>query len=278
MSDHLILDPPDRGPPVRRPRMSNRALTITLVASVALHLAAVTVALLLVRMPPVVDGPDKPTEVELVMEEHKGDASPTSPSQPQSDQPAPADQKMEKQAREKPAVTTTPEPPAEKPVEQPPLTHNAAADPVSDPVPETATATPTEQATAAAESQTPAQKAPPPAPDAVKITLQGTDSPSDAKAWGERVIPAAPDAVFHNKPPQYPEASVINGEHGTVVLLIHVSPSGKAAGVDVMQSSGYVLLDSAARDAVLRWRFLPGFKDGHPVTSNMTMGFVFGFE
>jgi protein TonB len=270
MNDRLLLDPPDRVTPARRPRMPNRgmpnrgmpnrALTITLAASFGLHLVALMTALLLLRAPPVVDGPDKPTEVELVMEEHKGDASPTSPSQTKSDQPA------EEQSREKPADMKPPVPPAEKPVETPPVTRDAAADPGNEPVP------------SPAEAQTPAQKTPPPAPEAMKITLQGTDSPSDAKAWGERVIPAAPDAVFHNRPPEYPEESVVNGEHGTVVLLIHVSTSGRPAGVDVLRSSGYVLLDSAAREAMTRWRFLPAFKDGHPVTSDMTMGFVFGFD
>jgi protein TonB len=260
MNDQLILDRPDRVTPARRRRVPNRALTITLAASLGLHLAAAAIALLLLRAAPVVDGPDKPTEIELVMEEHKGDASPTSPPQTPGDQPS------EKQSQEKPADARPPEPLVEKPVEAPPVTRDAAADPGKEPVPPTA------------EAQAPAQKAPPPAPDPVKITLQGTDSPSDAKAWGERVIPAAPDAVFHNRPPEYPEQSVINGEHGTVVLLIHVAPSGRPAGVDVMRSSGYVLLDSAAREAVTRWRFLPAFKDGHPVTSDMTMGFVFGFD
>ena len=95
-------------------------------------------------------------------------------------------------------------------------------------------ATPDNQpAPASAEARPPAPETPPPAPQAVKITLQGTDSPSEARAWGDRVLPAAPDAVFHNKPPEYPEAAALNGEHGTVVLLIHISPARTAAGVDV---------------------------------------------
>ena len=67
----------------------------------------------------------------------------------------------------------------------------------------------------------------------------------------------------------------MNGQHGTVVVLIHVSPAGTTAGVDLLRSSGYALLDRAARDAVLRWRFLPAVKDGQPVASDMTMGFEF---
>jgi protein TonB len=105
--------------------------------------------------------------------------------------------------------------------------------------------------------------------------LQGTDSPSDAKAWGDRILPAAPDAVFHNRPPAYPQDAVRNGQHGTVVVLIHISPAGTAAAVDVVRSSGYALLDRAAREAVMRWRFLPAVNGGQPVASDMTMGFVF---
>lgn len=263
MTDPSTVDPPDRGkPPPRRTGSPSRALTIMLLVSVGLHLAAVTAAVLLLHGAPASDAPERPAFVELVMEEHKGDVTPPGAPQARSDTAA------EKPSQEKPADPTPSAPPAEKPVKAPPETHDASADPASEPVP----------APAQAEAKKPAQETPPPAPAAMKITLQGTDSPSDAKAWGERVIPAAPDAVFHNRPPEYPEESVVNGEHGTVVLLIHVSPAGRPASVDVVRSSGYVLLDTAARDAVSRWRFLPAVKDGQPVTSNMTMGFVFGFE
>ena len=58
-------------------------------------------------------------------------------------------------------------------------------------------------------------------------------------------------------------------EQGTVVLLIHISPAGSPQGVDVQQSSGFKRLDDAARDAVQRWRFLPGGQ-GRPAESRST--------
>jgi protein TonB len=265
----LELPGPEAPDPRRRVRTrSNRALIITVLVSLGLHLAAVTAVLLLLHAGvPVADGPEKPIEVELVMEERKGDLHPAAP--PQTPDARPADKQPQ---QEKPAEAKTAAPPAGKPVEAPPATQEDVAEPGKEPVP----------APSSAEPQTPAQSAPPPAPapapPAVTITLEGTDSPSDAKPWGTNVIPAAPDAVFHNRPPPYPEESVVNGEHGTVVLLIHVSPSGRPAAVDVLRSSGYFLLDNAARDAVSRWRFLPAVKDGQPVASDMTMGFVFAFE
>ena len=52
-------------------------------------------------------------------------------------------------------------------------------------------------------------------------------------------------------------------------------PDGRTTGADVVSSSGYPLLDRAARDAVKTWRFLPAFQDGRPVPSDLTMRFVF---
>jgi protein TonB len=267
-------------PARRRARRSgggpSRALTITLVVSLGLHVLALTAILLLLHAAPVVDAPDKPTEVELVMEEHQGAARPTAVTPP-SPQPSPS---------------VPPEPPAKEPsppkAEAPPVETQQTEAP-SPPIPvETQPDQPRQSSepakvadtTAAAPAQE-AQEAPEPtqpaAQQAPKITLSGTDSPSDAKAWGDRIIPAAPDAVFHNRPPEYPQQAAENGEHGTVVLVIHISPAGTAAGADVIRSSGYVLLDRAARDAVMRWRFLPAVKDGQPVAADMTMGFVFDY-
>ena len=65
-----------------------------------------------------------------------------------------------------------------------------------------------------------------------------------------QVLPASVNARFHNKEPVYPAEAQRRAEQGAVVLLIHVSPDGLPAGVDVVSSSGYALLDRAARDAV----------------------------
>jgi periplasmic protein TonB len=237
---------------------TTRRLVITLLVSVGFHAAAVIAVLLLLHTGvPVADGPEKPTQVELVMEEHKGDPHPTAaPSQP-----AP---QAANQPAEKPKPTKAPAPDE---------TEQAAA-PVPDETPpeQPAAETPVQPKAAA---QAKAAEPPPAEQPAPTISLQGTDSPSDAKAFGANVIPAAADAIFHNRPPEYPPDSAMNGEHGTVVVVIHVSPLGTALGVDLVRSSGYVLLDRAAREAVMHWRFLPAVKGGQPVPSDMVMGFDF---
>ena len=120
----------------------------------------------------------------------------------------------------------------------------------------------------------PSAASPPP----LKISLRGTDSPSDAVSEGSHVIPAAADAVFHNRPPAYPPEASRNRQTGTVILALRVAPGGQAIAVDVEDSSGHVLLDRAARDAVANWRFLPAVKDGKPVESEIRVRIVFENE
>jgi protein TonB len=238
-----------------------------------LHLIAVTVALLLLHAGvPKPDTPEKPAEVELVMEEHKGDNQPVASKPPSP--PAPDATPPKQQSKAAPPPAEAPMPPMRAPVDARPDTPEDTSEPAvaSNPAP---AKPPAPEQKARAPSAPPA---PPAEREAPTITLQGTDSPSNAKTWGPNVIPAAPDAVFHNRPPEYPPESVMNGEHGTVVVVIHVSPAGTAAGVDVLRSSGYVLLDRAVRVAVMRWRFLPAVEAGEPVPSNVTMGFVFDYE
>jgi protein TonB len=258
----------------RRDRgFSRRSLIVTLVVSLGLHAAAVAAILLLLRGGvPVVDSPDKPTEVELVMEERKGDLRPDAAPTP----PAPPTPPTEQSPPEVPAPTETKvaPPPVEAPDEALPNAPQQDAGPVSatnpqPPLPRPAAATPAQEAKSASPPP------PPAAQTAPTISLLGTDSPSNARAFGDRIIPASPAAVFHNRPPVYPEEAAANGQHGTVVVLIHVSPAGTAAGVDLVRSSGYVLLDRSASEAVRHWRFLPAVKDGQPVASDMTMGFIF---
>ena len=57
--------------------------------------------------------------------------------------------------------------------------------------------------------------------------------------------------------PPYPTISQENGEEGTVVLKIMVSPDGKVTNVGVAKSSGFARLDRAARNAGKNGRYQP---------------------
>jgi protein TonB len=115
-------------------------------------------------------------------------------------------------------------------------------------------------------------------PVAPEINLGGNDAETNAIVTGPQVIPAKVDAKFRNREPVYPPLAVLRAEQGAVTLLIHVSPDGLPAGVDIAQSSGFAMLDHAARDAVARWHFLPAVQDGQPIPFDMLFRVVFHLE
>jgi protein TonB len=111
-----------------------------------------------------------------------------------------------------------------------------------------------------------------------EIQFGGADFETNAIASGESVIPAKPDAHWHNKEPMYPIGAAERGQHGVVVLLLHISTAGLMEGVDVLRSSGFPALDHAATDAVWSWRFAPAVKDGQPIPSDMPFRVVFDLK
>lgn len=77
--------------------------------------------------------------------------------------------------------------------------------------------------------------------------------------------PAAPvvqaprfDADYLRNPaPAYPALSRRLGEQGEVLLRVYVEPDGSPSRVELKASSGFARLDSAALNAVRKWRFVP---------------------
>lgn len=64
--------------------------------------------------------------------------------------------------------------------------------------------------------------------------------------------------------PEYPREARRLGKEGTVVLRISLDAAGEVAAVDVLQTPGYGL-DESAREAVMRSRFRPATARGVPV-------------
>ena len=237
--------------------------------SIAIHVA---VALMIVLLPRVVSQDARPREegtVELLMVEKKG-AQPSTPGQPQEHATPPLRQEdisaaPKQQAQESDAQATVPRsvaaPPAVKADDEPSLKPNQES--------------PQETAQAADEpdNRPPAQA--PKAQEAPVFDLAGTESESNAEVLGGRVVPASPDDRFRNRPPIYPREAAMRGEHGAVVILIHVSETGVASSVDVMETSGVASLDKAAVDAVRKWHFRPALQEGRAVPFDMRFRFIF---
>lgn len=67
--------------------------------------------------------------------------------------------------------------------------------------------------------------------------------------------------------PQYPKRSEEKGEEGTVVFRFLVGTDGRVTSAQLVKSSGFDRLDSAAKEAFMQCRFAPGTVDGVPQSS-----------
>lgn len=79
-------------------------------------------------------------------------------------------------------------------------------------------------------------------------------------------------------PPSYPPLSRRLGEIGKVLLRVELDETGRVSAAQVISSSGFNRLDSAALAAVRNWRCQPAHRDGLAVRSVATQPFNFTLE
>ena len=103
---------------------------------------------------------------------------------------------------------------------------------------------------------------------------------SSAASSGEGTYsPAIFAADYLSNPrPAYPPLARRRGEEGQVLLRVLVSTTGRAAQLELQQSSGSALLDEAAQTAVRQWKFVPAQRAGVAVESRVLVPIVFRLE
>lgn len=79
-------------------------------------------------------------------------------------------------------------------------------------------------------------------------------------------LPSSDAAYLNNPKPTYPAISKRLGEQGKVVLRVLIGTDGLPQKVEISKSSGFDRLDRQAQEAVMRWRFVPGKRNGVPET------------
>lgn len=91
------------------------------------------------------------------------------------------------------------------------------------------------------------------------------------------VTQARVDAKYanDNPTPVYPAMARRLGQEGAVTLRVMVDPQGKALSVDIEKSSGFPLLDNAAKQAIMQWKFVAATRDGQPITQSLTTQWVY---
>jgi TonB family protein len=79
-----------------------------------------------------------------------------------------------------------------------------------------------------------------------------------------------PPVLIDKTEPEYTEEARHAKYQGTVLLRVEIDPTGMATNIKVQRGLG-LGLDQKAVEAVRKWRFKPGTKDGNPVTVEATI-------
>jgi periplasmic protein TonB len=172
--------------------------------------------------------------------------------------------------------------PAAPPAEVQPLpTAELAPLPERAPPPPARKPEPPQQSPAPSQT-TPVDAAPEPAPPGSAPATQLAALPT-----GEMVDSAAAPGAGASEPPRYeaggeanpwpryPAAARRRGIEGEVLVRVAVALDGRAERVEVVRSSGSALLDTAAVEALQRWRFEPARAGGQPVTATVEIPVTF---
>ena len=77
-------------------------------------------------------------------------------------------------------------------------------------------------------------------------------------------LPSSDADYLQNPKPPYPPLSERLGEQGKVVYKVMIGVDGKPQSATLVTSSGFPRLDKAAYDTVMRWRYVPGKRNGVP--------------
>ncbi len=81
--------------------------------------------------------------------------------------------------------------------------------------------------------------------------------------------------TLNNPVPDYPALAKRRGIEGTVLLGVQVTAEGVAKSVTVIKTSGFSMLDRAAQEAVVRWKFVPARKGNDPVEASVIVPIEF---
>ncbi|WP_027284380.1 energy transducer TonB [Rubritepida flocculans] len=179
---------------------------------------------------------------------------PPPPALPSAESPPPEPPRME---------AAPPEPPRPEPLRRDP----ARAEP----------ARPARPAPRPQASARPAPAPAPPGPGAPAADAPGAGEAGQGRAIGA-TAPPEPDERYPCAAPAYPEMARARGEQGVVVLELAIGTDGRVITARVARSSGFPMLDEAARRAAQEWRFRPARIEGQPTLATVQAAVQFRLQ
>ena len=97
-----------------------------------------------------------------------------------------------------------------------------------------------------------------PAPYAPAVPVAAVTTPALAKI----TLPSSDADYLSNPKPTYPAMSKRLSEQGKVVVKVLIGADGLPQKSELRQSSGFDRLDDAALATAMKWRYVPGKRDG----------------
>ena len=176
---------------------------------------------------------------------------------------------------EPPAPKVEPPPPAPKPA---PVKRTVTKAPTPPPAPRPmAIADPTPAPNAPTGVLTPQPPAPPiDAP--VAETAAPASPPAAPPAPPSIQLPSSDADYLQNPRPAYPAVSQRLGEQGTVIVRVYIGADGLPQRAELSRSSGYDRLDQLSISTVMRWKFVPGKRNGVPTAMSYNGPCNWGLE
>jgi periplasmic protein TonB len=89
-------------------------------------------------------------------------------------------------------------------------------------------------------------------------------APNPAPPEAKVELPSSKADYLNNPKPLYPKVSRNLGEQGLVVVRTLIGEDGLARRAEIKTSSGFERLDKVALETVLKWRYVPGKRNGEP--------------
>jgi len=102
----------------------------------------------------------------------------------------------------------------------------------------------------------------------------GKDSAQAEKVYQVKSEGITPPRIIHRVDPSYDEAGRKAKTNGSVILTLIVTPEGDPKNIRISKSLSPGL-DKKSIEAVSKWKFAPGTKDGRPVAVELQVETTF---
>lgn len=103
-------------------------------------------------------------------------------------------------------------------------------------------------------------------------------APAAPPAQPHLELPSSKADYLQNPKPVYPGMSKRLGEQGQVIHSVLIGVDGLPISAQLVQSSGFDRLDQAAYAAVMRWRYVPGKRNGVPTAMSFNVPIVWQLQ